>query len=71
MVFWSIAFGGDGERITIFGESAGSASVGMHIVSPQTEGLFNQAILQVSDKYSILVKHTKSPTNRYEKKIRH
>jgi len=40
------AFGGDGERITIFGESAGSASVGMHIVSPQTEGLFNQAILQ-------------------------
>ncbi|XP_033625000.1 cholinesterase 2-like [Asterias rubens] len=40
------AFGGDSERITIFGESAGSASVSFHILSKMSEGLFNQAIMQ-------------------------
>ncbi|XP_076462794.1 acylcarnitine hydrolase-like [Babylonia areolata] len=40
------AFGGDPERITIFGESAGSWSVGLHLVIPQSRGLFRRAILQ-------------------------
>ena len=40
------AFGGNSENITIFGESAGSASVASLIASPLTENLFQRAILQ-------------------------
>lgn len=37
-------FGGDPENITIFGESAGGASVAYHLVSPMSKGLFRRAI---------------------------
>ncbi|XP_025406470.1 esterase FE4-like isoform X2 [Sipha flava] len=40
------AFGGDTDNITIFGESAGSASVHCHLLSPQSLGLFQKAIMQ-------------------------
>ncbi len=40
------AFGGDPDRITIFGESAGARSVGLLLSLPQAEGLFHQAIIQ-------------------------
>lgn len=39
-------FGGDPNNITIAGESAGSASVAHHLVSPMSKGLFKRAILQ-------------------------
>ncbi|XP_071526068.1 pyrethroid hydrolase Ces2a-like [Panulirus ornatus] len=39
-------FGGDKTRVTIFGESAGGASVHYHILSPKSEGLFSRAIMQ-------------------------
>ncbi|XP_046977688.1 putative inactive carboxylesterase 4 isoform X2 [Vanessa cardui] len=39
-------FGGDPENITIFGESAGGASVSFHLVSPMSKGLFKRAITQ-------------------------
>lgn len=39
-------FGGNKENITLFGESAGAASVSMHLVSPLTRNLFSQAIMQ-------------------------
>ena len=32
------AYGGDPDMVTIFGQSAGAGSVGMQILSPQTEG---------------------------------
>ncbi|XP_072173624.1 cholinesterase-like [Diadema setosum] len=40
------AFGGDRNRITLFGESAGGASVGFHLLSKLSRGYFNQAIMQ-------------------------
>ena len=40
------AFGGNPENITIFGESAGGASVSFHLLSPLSRNLFSQAIMQ-------------------------
>ncbi|CAH2092309.1 unnamed protein product [Euphydryas editha] len=39
-------FGGDPDNITVFGQSAGGASVSFHLVSPMTKGLFKRAITQ-------------------------
>lgn len=40
------SFGGNPENITIFGESAGAASVGLHLLSPLSRNLFSQAVMQ-------------------------
>ena len=42
------AFGGSTEGITIFGESAGAASVSMHVLSASSEPYFDRAIMQSS-----------------------
>ncbi|XP_029436114.1 acetylcholinesterase isoform X2 [Rhinatrema bivittatum] len=39
-------FGGNPKSITIFGESAGAVSVGMHVISPNSRSLFTRAIMQ-------------------------
>uniref|UniRef100_A0A3Q3WB44 Carboxylic ester hydrolase n=1 Tax=Mola mola TaxID=94237 RepID=A0A3Q3WB44_MOLML len=40
------AFGGDPSQVTLFGESAGSASVGLHVLSPVSNSLFQKAVMQ-------------------------
>lgn len=40
------SFGGDPSRVTIFGQSAGGESILIHLASPQSKGLFNQAIVE-------------------------
>lgn len=39
-------FGGDPQRVTIFGESAGALSVHVHLASPLSAGLFHGAIVE-------------------------
>lgn len=40
------SFGGDPDKITLAGESAGAFSVGFHMISPVTRNLFKRVILQ-------------------------
>ncbi|XP_058434463.1 cholinesterase isoform X4 [Marmota monax] len=40
------AFGGNPKSVTLFGESAGAASVSFHLLSPRSHPLFTRAILQ-------------------------
>jgi para-nitrobenzyl esterase len=40
------AFGGDPSRVTIFGQSAGGESILIHLISPQSKGLYSQAIVE-------------------------
>ncbi|EEC15511.1 acetylcholinesterase, putative, partial [Ixodes scapularis] len=41
-----VYFGGNADLVTVFGQSAGAISVGYHLVSPLSKGLFKRAIME-------------------------
>ncbi|CAH1109552.1 unnamed protein product, partial [Psylliodes chrysocephalus] len=45
-------FGGDPQKVTIFGQSAGAASVSFHLMSKKSKGLFRAAIAQSGSSLS-------------------
>lgn len=46
------AFNGNSNEVTLFGGSAGAASVSLHLVSPLAKGLFHRAILHSGTSYA-------------------
>ena len=48
------AFGGDPERITIFGQSAGATDVGYAMASPLAKGLFRRAIIESGTVFGVV-----------------
>jgi len=54
------AFGGDPERVTIFGESAGGVNVYSMLVSPLARGLFQRAISQSGSSRTVSLSTTEN-----------
>ncbi|XP_035694717.1 cholinesterase 1-like [Branchiostoma floridae] len=57
------SFGGDSSKVTIFGHSAGSASVGFHLVSSESRNVFSRAILQAGTSLQPGLSETMSGAN--------
>jgi len=56
-------FGGNPDKVTIFGESAGAMSVMNHVLSPMSAGLFSAAIAQSGSPISPYVCLNKHPAH--------
>ena len=54
-------FGGDAERITVMGQSAGAFDLCLMMASPLARGLFQQAILESGDCESALIEDIRKP----------
>lgn len=52
------AFGGDPKRVALFGQSAGAVSTAIHVITPQSAGLFSAALLE-SAPFGVPLRSTK------------
>ena len=57
------AFGGDPERVTVFGQSSGGVNVFSLLVSPLARGLFQRAIVQSGGALSVSVAEAENLTD--------
>ena len=63
-------FGGDPDRVTVFGESAGGGLVTTLLATPSAEGLFHRAIAQSSPASSVYgVERAKSVAERFAREL--
>lgn len=57
-------FGGDPQQVTLFGESAGGHSVGLHLISPGSQPFFRRAIMQSGVPISFLRSYDVNSDNK-------
>lgn len=62
-------FNGDPNKVTLFGESAGSVAVAYHLMSPMSEGLFHAAILQSGNPFDTWAHRTAEETLGFAEKL--
>ncbi|XP_071098260.1 acetylcholinesterase-like [Haliotis cracherodii] len=62
-------FGGDASMITLFGESAGAASIGLHLLSPISRDFFTRAILESGSPYATWVSMEPSKAIRSTRRL--
>ncbi|XP_064470162.1 acetylcholinesterase-1-like [Ornithodoros turicata] len=67
----SMSFGGDPNRITLFGESAGAVTVGYFIVSPLARGLASRLIMQSGSPYWKIGDNTETGPEKVLNMARH
>ena len=66
------AFGGDPDSITIFGSNSGGWSVGFHLLSPISKGLFKRAIMESGSSLAPLMMFGEGAARtRFEKFVKH
>ena len=64
-----ISFGGDPSHITLFGESAGGASVNLHLLSSLSEGLYQRVITESGTDLAPFAFAEKSVVSRSSRKL--
>lgn len=60
------AFGGDPDRVTVFGESAGAMSIGALLAAPDAQGLFHRGILQSGSTHNV---HSPATATRFAEQL--